>query len=88
MMLLVVYFLFLNLFLILGFKLQFWCVALILRETKITKEMPAQALHVCWRFFFIKIALSSHEGTDIQIQRVRQAQCAVLPCLMASRVSQ
>lgn len=44
------YFLFLNLFLILGFKLQFWCAELILRETKITKEMPAQALHVYWRF--------------------------------------
>lgn len=86
------YFLFLNLFLILGFKLQFWRAALILRETKITKEMPAQALHVYWRFLFLYllflIALSSHEGTNTHIQRVGQAQCAVLPCLTTSHVSQ
>lgn len=83
------YFLFLNLFLILGFKLQFWCAALILRETKINKEMPDQALHVYWRFFlFILIALSSCEGTNTHIQRAGQAQCTVLPCLTTSYISQ
>lgn len=39
-------------------------------------------------FNFLKRALSSHEGTNTHIQRVGQAQCAVLPCLTTSHVSQ
>lgn len=37
---------------------------------------------------FFLIALTSHEGTNTHIQRFGQAQCAVLPCLPTSHVSQ
>lgn len=80
------------------YNLRFQIAVLVLsadmRETKVAKEQPVQALPAGWSFcgflfvlgffFFLNVALSSHQGMNIQVPRVKAS--AVPPCLVASRV--